>query len=198
MSVKAVRIPITNELMMGDYTGKIFVGAAKKPLNVILDSGSSSLALAMHKYSPDPAHGDKLTDVAQEVQYGSGSWAGAVIQTAVARGEGADQLSLPGTNVAIAYHESKDMFGKADGILGLAYAALDTAFQMPAPTWPKKYSLKQIQGGKPCEIVPYLTQLAGTGLVSDKFAFYTLRSYIHVGGPSSDAPAACDVPPEVS
>jgi hypothetical protein len=44
---QSVRIPITNVFMDGDYTGQIFVGAANKQLNVILDTGSSALAAAL-------------------------------------------------------------------------------------------------------------------------------------------------------
>ena len=37
-----VRIPITNIYADGDYTGVILVGRAKKPMNVLLDTGSSA------------------------------------------------------------------------------------------------------------------------------------------------------------
>jgi hypothetical protein len=46
------RIPITNMYMNGDYTGQIFVGPSQVPRNVILDTGSSALALDGHKYQP--------------------------------------------------------------------------------------------------------------------------------------------------
>jgi hypothetical protein len=42
------RIPITNIYMGGDYTGQIFVGPQGHPMNVILDTGSSALALDGH------------------------------------------------------------------------------------------------------------------------------------------------------
>jgi len=53
-----VRIPITNVYAGGDYTGVILVGPAKKPMNVLLDTGSSALALDGTKYTPDFANGD--------------------------------------------------------------------------------------------------------------------------------------------
>ena len=40
-----VRIAITNTVMGGDYTGVLYVGPKKKAMNVILDTGSSALAL---------------------------------------------------------------------------------------------------------------------------------------------------------
>lgn len=184
---KVARIPITNIYMGGDYTGRILVGPHQKPMNVILDTGSSALALDGHKYQPDLAGGDKVTNLAQTDSYGDGSsWTGAVITTSVAAGAGSSQVKLPNANVAVAYDESANMFGATDGILGLAYAPLDTAFKMPGPTWPKKYSAAQVRAGAAQDIAPYLTQLTGEDVISDKAAFYTRRSFVHQGGGSDD------------
>ncbi|HLK90891.1 MAG TPA: pepsin-like aspartic protease [Polyangia bacterium] len=184
---KVARIPITNIYMGGDYTGRILVGPQQKPMNVILDTGSSALALDGHKYQPETAAGDKVTDLAQTDAYGDGSsWTGAVITTTVAAGAGASQVTLANANVAVAYDESADMFGATDGILGLAYAPLDNAFKMPGPTWPKKYTAAQVRAGTQQDIAPYLTQLAGEDVVSDKVAFYTRRSFVHQGGGADD------------
>jgi len=186
---KVARIPITNVYMDGDYTGRLLIGPHQKPMNVILDTGSSALALDGHKYQPDTAGGDKLTDLAQTASYGDGSsWTGAVINTSVAVGTGALQVSLPGANVAIAYDASANMFAGADGILGLAYAPLDNAYKMPGPTWPKKYTAAQVRAGASQDIAPYLTQLAGADVVSDKVSFYTKRSFVHAGGGGIDDP----------
>src|SRR5580658_4877051 len=45
MSKATIRLAITNVLMDGDYTGTIYVGSQKKPVNVIFDTGSSTLAI---------------------------------------------------------------------------------------------------------------------------------------------------------
>ena len=174
------RIPITNVYMGGDYTGRISVGAEQKPLNVILDTGSSALALDGKKYQPNGS--DKTTDLAQTDAYGDGSsWTGAVIQTELTVGEGANSVFLKDGNAAIAYTASSDMFGQTDGILGLAYAALDDAFTMPGDTWANKYSAVQVRTGKQGDIKPYLTQLADENVTSDKISFYTRRSFPHAG-----------------
>jgi hypothetical protein len=47
------RIPITNIYADGDYTGRILVGPKQKPMNVLLDTGSSALALDAKKYKPN-------------------------------------------------------------------------------------------------------------------------------------------------
>jgi hypothetical protein len=174
------RIPITNVYMNGDYTGIIRVGANEKPLNVILDTGSSALALDSKKYSPSA--GDQTTNLAQTDSYGdNSSWTGAVIQTTVTIGEGDSQIPLPNANVSIAYQATSDMFAGADGILGLAYAALDDAFQMAGDTWKNQYSATQVRAGTAKPLTPYLTQLATAAVTSDKIAFYTLRSAVHTG-----------------
>ena len=77
-----VRIPITNIYAGGPYTGRIFVGAKNKPMNVFLDTGSSTLVLSRHSYRPDTGKGDVLTSFAQTVDYADkSSWTGAVIKT---------------------------------------------------------------------------------------------------------------------
>src|SRR5579863_1009312 len=113
-----VRIPITNFYMDGDYTGVISIGPKKKPMNVILDTGSSALAIDGAKYQPDLTGGDQSSDLAQTDSYGDGStWTGAVIKTTLTIGTSNSSVALPGGNAAIAYQESSNMFGSTDGIL---------------------------------------------------------------------------------
>src|SRR6185437_10518350 len=96
---QSARVPITNVFMGGDYTGVIHVGPNKTAMNVILDTGSSALALSGHKYKPKA--GDKTTRLAQTDSYGDGSsWTGAVIQTQISLGDGAGTLHLPDGNAS--------------------------------------------------------------------------------------------------
>lgn len=177
------RIPITNFYMGGDYTGVICVGPEKKSMNVILDTGSSALALDGKKYQPNPAAGDQTTHLAQTDAYGDGStWTGAVIQTQLAIGAGDSEVILKDGNAAIAYTASDNMFGETDGILGLAYAPLDDAFSMSDDTWAHQYASTEVRGGSQGQIKPYLTQLSGENVTSDKIAFITHRSFTRAGG----------------
>src|SRR5208282_4352163 len=101
---KTIRIPITNVFMDGDYTGTILLGSKQKPANVILDTGSSTLSVDGKKYDPTRDSEAKITNIAQEVGYGDGSnWIGAVVQTDVRLGTGAQAAILPKANVAVAY-----------------------------------------------------------------------------------------------
>lgn len=177
MSKKTVRLPITNVYMDGDYTGTIYVGRGKKPCNVILDTGSSTLAIDGTFYDVTKDKAAKITAIAQEVGYEDGSnWVGAVVMTDVTVGEHA--LQLPQVPVAVAYHEASSMFHNANGILGLAYSKLNGAFTMPGPTIPAKYSYNQIQAGTVIHLEPYFTKLEDAGMVANKFAFYTRRSMV--------------------
>jgi len=175
-------VPITNVYMDGDYTGVIRVGPNQTPLNVLLDTGSSVLALDAAKYAPDMAGGDKTTRLAQTGGYGDGSsWTGAVITTAIALAGGAAQATLPGASAAIAYQATANMFGAAGGILGLAYAEMDDAFAMPADTWQNRYPSAQVVQGQRTPVAPYRTALAGEHALVDIIAFSVRRSLTHQG-----------------
>src|SRR6266567_1790211 len=98
---KIVRIPITNVYTSGDYTGIILVGPHKQPMNVILDTGSSALALDGHKYAPNLRRGDKSTNLAQTDAYGDGSsWTGSVLKLSISIGEGGTTVTLPDAEAA--------------------------------------------------------------------------------------------------
>jgi hypothetical protein len=111
-----------------------------------------------------------------------------VIKSALTIGTGGATATLTGGNVAIAYKASADMFGRTDGILGLAYAPLDDAFQMLQDTWKHHFTPEEVRGGQHTGLVPYLTQLAGADIVSDKISFYTRRSFVHVGAGGAHDP----------
>ncbi len=184
---QVVRIPITN-VFSGDYTGVIQVGPNRQPMNVLLDTGSSALAVDGKKYQPDTANGDQSTNLAQTESYGDGSsFTGAVISSTVTVGDGEAAVALPGCSVAVAYQATDQMFGQTDGILGLAYAPLDDAFELPGDTLANQFPADQVRGGIQATVTPYLTQLAQSGIVSDKIAFLTRRSFIQDGpDPASD------------
>jgi hypothetical protein len=180
-----VKMPISNVLLSSDYTGAILVGAGQTQLNVILDTGSSTLAVNGQDFNPTSDSGTKTTRIAQEVQYGSGSWVGAVVRTSVGLGGG---VSLSNVNLAVTYRESANMFGNAQGIWGLAYETLNNAYRMPANTWRHKYDADRIESGQQVDLDPYFGQLEEAGVVANKFAFYTKRSIVSAatGNPASD------------
>jgi hypothetical protein len=180
-----VRMPISNVLMGSDYTGAILIGQNGVTANVILDTGSSTLAVENNAYNPTSDPVAKTTKIAQEVQYGSGSWVGAVVQTSVAVATG---VTLSNVNLAVTYSESANMFGNANGIFGLAYEPLNNAYLMSGNTWKAKYKASQITHGKEADLDPYFSQLEEAGIVANIFAFYTKRGIVcaATGDPASD------------
>jgi hypothetical protein len=187
---RVARIPITNVYADGAYTGCILVGPRHKPMNVLLDSGSAVFALDGRKYAPDKTAGDRTTRFAQYMSYSDGAhWSGGVIKTIVSVGRKGKLITAANINVALATEQTKDMFGLTDGILGLAYAPLDEAWEMPTDTTANPYSSTKVREGRYTHITPYLRHLDQLKVVSDIFAFYTLRSCIHqdTKNPADDA-----------
>ena len=178
ISETTVRMPITNVLNDGDYSGKIYVGNKNVEVDVLLDTGSSTLAVDGHVYDPTKDSAAELTNIGQEVSYEDRSrWVGGIVLTDISVNS-AHPLVLPRVHTAVAYHATENMFGKSHGILGLAYTRLNEAYRMPGPTIPPHYTYNQIQEGHRTYVEPYFSQLESKGLVANKFAFYTLRSAI--------------------
>jgi hypothetical protein len=183
------RVPVTNTVTGNDYTLRISLGAGSVPADVLLDTGSSMLVVDGGVYDPSTDHDAATTQLLQTAQFASGSFMASVIRTSVALPPaGAAPLRFPGANLAVTYDSRPGTFGRSDGIFGLAYAALDTAYRMPADTWKNRYSADQLQLGQQADLDPYFSQLAAAGLVSNKFAFAVRRSVTRqaLDDPSTD------------
>ncbi|HTT33623.1 MAG TPA: pepsin-like aspartic protease [Methylomirabilota bacterium] len=204
MATKTVRVPINNVPGGGDYTAQVTIGSQNAPVNLIMDTGSSTLAVKHGaSYHASTDKNLKPTVYAQEVMYGTGGWAGPVIQTSVAMGVQGSTVTLQNSFVAIADDQQPHNFGAADGILGLAYNALNNAFNLtsylqqqrinPAVTYPWPFPIKnsnamlsqleQLFGKLPQEdIPPYFDEVESSGITANKFSFYTLRSVPNMRG----------------
>lgn len=199
-----LRLPTSNLYANGDYTVTLLFGSAAKPLRLILDTGSSSLAIHSTDYSPDTDQHMQPTTLVQEVLYGMGGWAGPVIQTSVQL-HAATPLSIQQNYVAITC-EGAPPFAKADGILGLAYNKLNrvsdvshylNAQQPPSANsypWPFSsagHSLstiqKMLQNYPKHNLTPWFTNLEQHGIIANCFAIYCRRSSTHFGLPDADA-----------
>jgi Eukaryotic aspartyl protease len=200
---KPIRIPITNVYDGNDYTALLYVGSKNIPVNVILDTGSSTLAVKPSTYSAATDTDLAATSLAQLVLYGTGGWAGPVVQTSVSMGVGDELVKLSNIPLAITDVQQKGNFtGKVDGILGLAYNGLNDGYDFkayltgqrvsPPDTYPwafpshsfKKFTVQfqnllQSQKIPDTPIAPYFDALEENNIVANKFAFYTLRSAMH-------------------
>ena len=186
--MRPIRVAISNVLLGDDYTGKLYVGAQQKEVNLLLDTGSSTLAVERRSYDPQRDSKARVTNLVQEVAYEDrSSWIGSVVRTDVRAKSGGRAIDLPAVSVAVAYHATADMFGKAQGILGLAYAPLNTAYDLKRPTVPPKYTPNEVRTGHVERIEPYFTQLEKAKLVANKYAFLTRRSVVRASrNPAAD------------
>jgi hypothetical protein len=205
----SIRCQITNIFGGGDYTAEILVGSQAVPANVILDTGSSTLAIVQTKYTAATDGDLNTTAWAQDVTYGTGGWAGPVIMTNLTMGPAENGVTLKNAPLAIAAEQEPNNFGDADGILGLAYTPLNGGYNLhsylvqrginPPVTCPWPFPVQNTQSAvvqfqkflnamPPQSVTPYFTLLEQQGIAPNKFAFYTLRSSPRVAtdDPSQD------------
>jgi Eukaryotic aspartyl protease len=196
MAQTVIRIPINNVKGGGDYTGEIRVGSQGAVANVILDTGSSTLAVVPRTYNIADDQDVTFTSFAQLVTYGTGGWSGPVLETTLSMGSGDNQASMK-TYIAIADEQLPHNLGPADGILGLAFNALNSAYDLaayltshnvnPPVTYPWLFpvktsatALRQVEQFlarmTEIDLEPYFTALESADLTRNIFAFYTLRS----------------------
>jgi len=196
MAGTVIRVPINNVKGGGDYTGEIRVGSQGAVANVILDTGSSTLAVIPRVYKIAEDKNVSLTSFAQLVTYGTGGWSGPVLQTTLSMGSGANQASV-NTYIAIADEQLPHNLGPADGILGLAFNSLNGAYDLtayltsqnvnPPVTYPWLFpvrtsaaALQQVEQFlarlTEIDLTPYFTALETANVTRNIFAFYTLRS----------------------
>src|SRR5262249_35476595 len=151
-----IRIPISNVLLGNDYTGRLYVGSERRGVDLLLDTGSSSLAVGHKRYDPRADGNVEATGVGDggRESHRTG-WIGSVVQTDLAVAAGRKRVDLAGVSVAVAYHGARDTFGDAHGILGLAYQPLDDAVDVNEPTVPPRYTPNDFRGGQKTFIEPY-------------------------------------------
>ena len=203
-----IRVPITNYYGGGDYTAAILVGSQQIPANVILDTGSSTLAVRQGRYNPQLDTDLKATPYVQDITYGTGGWAGPLVTTKIAMGQDGNAVSTSDGSLAVTIEQEPNNFGLADGILGLAYDTLNDAYSLaqylgqrgtnPAVSWPWPLAIRNTQSAieqfgrvietMPCEdVTPWFTQLVRQQAVNNKFAFYTKRSTPKCNNPQDPA-----------
>jgi len=203
----SLKLPITNVYAKGDYCATFHIGSEKTPVNLILDSGSSTLVVKEESYQASLDKNLKATAIAQEVNYGIGGWNGPVVHSTVSiANHEHESITLNNATFALASNKSQfATFGKADGFVGLAYHHLNKGFNLthylteqklaPAHTYPWPFDSKNINledsnnlntfkhflwQYPEHDITPYFTDLALHNLSANKFSFYSKRSAVHM------------------
>ena len=179
----------------GGYTVQVHLGSARAPANLVLDTGSSTLAVSPAAYAPEHDTARAATPWAQDIQYGGGAWAGPVLRSSLALGEGRHARRIDDALFAL-IETPAALFRQADGIFGLAYRELDPAHDIsgllqqrgvqPALSWPwaldedanalRDHILKQPR----VDITPAFTALEEEGVVRDQFGLVVQRAVVHV------------------
>ena len=207
-----VELPINLAYAKGAYTVTLHLGRDARPARLALDTGSSTLVVLPHAYDPakDPSHAP--TAWAQEVRYGAGAWAGPVVLAEV-HFEGAHgRVSLDAAQLAVVAANAADL-QDADGLLGLAYAPLDTAHDFagylgargvsPALTapWPLARESADLESfgtllrAQPrVRLTPLFDALADAHAVANRFALLVRRALVHVLDDHADAVALATDP----
>ncbi|NMP33214.1 A1 family peptidase [Thalassotalea sp. M1531] len=133
-SMNAIPLALTNVYAKGDYTACLYLGSEQSPVNLIIDTGSSTLVVEPSAYQPDKDKTLVATPAVQEVNYGIGGWAGAVIHSQLHfldhNHDPNEQTKVADTSIAIVEAEPSSTFGQADGILGMAYHHLNKSFDL--------------------------------------------------------------------
>jgi nucleoside phosphorylase len=206
---KVLRVDITNVYCGSDYTAQLGIGAGGAKANLILDTGSSTLAVEPSAYSGAGDSALKPSTLLQLVTYGTGGWAGPLINTVVTIQASSSQVALPGCPVAITSVQEQGNFQGVDGILGLAYNGLNDAWDFQAylakndktATYPWSFgtnwtafeygfrSLLQTAAAQETYPPPYFDQIETAGIVANTFAFYTRRSFVSLSTGDTTAAA---------
>jgi hypothetical protein len=83
-----IELPTTLAYGQGGYSVELRLGSEGRTANVMLDTGSSSLAVLPHCYDPNRDRALSPTPLAQQINYGGGAWAGPVLRSWLAFGSG--------------------------------------------------------------------------------------------------------------
>lgn len=203
-----MKIPITNVYAKGGYCAQLHLGANKEPVNVILDTGSSTLAINKNAYQAQNDAKLTTTNLAQQVTYPLFSWSGPIINTLVKlKGNIQESMVVENCSVALASSITGEIrFAEADGILGLAYSHLNKSYNLSSllnknkkilsTTYPWRaleehienaIEMKSVKDFKafikkyPNNKMPtFFETLSEQNTINNKFAFHVKRSSIHI------------------
>lgn len=200
MTRPAIELETTLAHAQGAYTVAMRFGSGLQPANLVLDTGSSTLARLPGAYDPARDGALRATPYAQEVTYGAGAWAGPVLRSALCFGHGHHQRRMDDALFALIESEGRPFRG-ADGILGLAYRDLNPAYDVsgllqthgmqPAVTWPWPFptghdldlaKFRDFLHQQPrTTLTPAFSALEAEGVLRDRFALTVGRAIVHVG-----------------
>lgn len=198
-STAAIELATTLAWAQGGYSVAVALGSEGRRANLLLDTGSSSLAVMPGAYDPARDTALSTTSWAQEIRYGGGAWAGPVLRSRLAFGHGHHARRIDDALFALIESDSP-LFRGADGILGLAYRGLDPAYDLeallrdrgvdPPATWAWPFEAGHaLDLAKFADFLPHqprttlrpaFSALEEEGVLRDRFALAVGRAVVHV------------------
>ena len=209
----AIELATTLAHAQGAYTVATSFGSEGAVANLILDTGSSTLAVRPPAYDPTRDRALRATPWAQEIRYGGGAWAGPVLRSRLAFGHGRHARAIDDALFALIETDSPFLRG-ADGLFGLAYRDLDPAWDLgallarqgvaPALTWPWPFARGDaldlddfgatLRQQPRTQLTPAFSALENEGVVRDEFAMMVGRALAHAGS-AANGPQAMAADP---
>ncbi|MBL8296889.1 MAG: A1 family peptidase [Rhodanobacteraceae bacterium] len=200
MARRFLRLSTSLAYARGGYSVALSLGSEGDSVNVLLDTGSSSLAVTKERYKPQRDSLLSPTPYAQRINYGKGRLAGPVLRTHVGVGDRDERRGVDAVALTYVEGEVPYFFRDADGILGLAYRHLNTAYDLttlleadghnPALTWPWPYAeldasaqaefFEQLRQQPRLALQPLFSALEAHDIFADVFALTVRRSVAHV------------------
>lgn len=196
----AIELETTLAWALGAYTVEARLGGRADVAHLVVDTGSSTLAVLPTAYQPGIDPLAQATGWVQRIRYGGGSVLGPVLKTQFGVGHGHHQRQARDVPVALVESTSGGLLRGAGGVWGLAYGALDPAWDVsavlaaagvaPELSWPWPFedshelafpTLEQALQHRPTTtLTPAFEALAGAGVVANQFALSIGRAIVHV------------------
>lgn len=211
---KTLKLPISIISAKGGYCVEMEIGSKQSKVKLLLDTGSSTLAVETKNYNPEEDFYLKPTSYAQAITYGAGGWAGPLVETHLQFENHYKKMTLKDGHLAIIKSEQQDNFHGADGILGLAYRKLNKAYDL-TEYFEKKHSTSKNTYPWPFEVEEnkksvrnfknflkeydsiepkaFFTMLEEEKICHNKFSLYMKRSIVSVTQDNmTEEQMACD------
>lgn len=162
-----IELETTLAYAQGAYTVAAAFGSEGDTAQLVLDTGSSTLAVTPRAYQPERDRARQPTPWVQEIRYGGGAWSGPVLRSRLAFGHGRHARAIDDALFALIETETS-FLRDADGFWGLAYAGLDPA-----------HAASAAQDAPRTWLTPAFTALEEEGVVANRFALSVGRAVAH-------------------
>ncbi|WP_374473480.1 pepsin-like aspartic protease [Arenimonas sp.] len=161
-----IELETTLAYAQGAYTVAAAFGSEGDTAHLVLDTGSSTLAVTPRAYQPGRDRALQRTPWVQDIRYGGGRWSGPVLRSRLGFGRGRHARAIDDALFALIETDAA-FLRDADGLWGLAYAGLDPASEADVAAAPRTW------------LTPAFSALEEEGVVRNRFALAVGRAVVH-------------------